>query len=118
MSSENDYKIFDKMVDNLNYQKGYNIILILIICIINVFAFDASIGGVIFALIVIFYVIFYKKLNLSTISYGGGSGFFHTLNTTSFTFTGNAEPITPQSPLATPDAVVRSPFWRAQHPSV
>jgi hypothetical protein len=65
---QDEYKLFEKIVDNLNYQKGYNIIIILIICIINVFAFDASIGGIIFALIVIFYMIFYKKLNLPNIS--------------------------------------------------
>lgn len=72
---QDEYKLFEKFVDNLNYQKGYNIIIILIICIINVFAFDASIGGVIFALIVIFYVIFYKKLNLPNIS--SYDWFFH-----------------------------------------
>lgn len=62
-----NYGIFQKMADNLIYKKGYNIIIILIICIINVFLFDQSIGGIVFALILIFYYIFYKKLNLQEI---------------------------------------------------
>lgn len=66
LKNEN-YGIFQKMSDNLIYKKGYNIIIILIICIINVFLFDPSIGGIIFALIIIFYYIFYKNLNLQGI---------------------------------------------------
>ena len=58
------YGIFQKMGDNLYYKKGYNIIIILILSIINVFLFDHSIGGIIFALIIIFYIIFYNNLTL------------------------------------------------------
>ena len=63
-SGQSEYGIFHKMADNLIYQKGYNIIIILILSIINVFLFHRPIGGIIFALIIIFYVIFYKKLIL------------------------------------------------------
>jgi hypothetical protein len=63
-----NYGIFQKMADNLIYKKGYNIFIILIICIINVFIFDTLIGGINFALIIIFYYIFYKKLTLYNVS--------------------------------------------------
>jgi hypothetical protein len=71
-----DYGIFQKMADNLIYKKGYNIILILILSIINVFLFDSSIGGIILGLIIIFYFIFYKKLNLHNIPF---SNFHHNI---------------------------------------
>ena len=55
ITGDGDYGIFQKMADNLIYKKGYNIILILILSIINVFLFDSSIGGIILGLIIIFY---------------------------------------------------------------
>ena len=67
--TEDDYGIFQKMADNLIYKKGYNIIIILILSIINVFLFDSSICGIIIGLIIIFYFIFYKKLNLHNIPF-------------------------------------------------
>lgn len=69
ITGDGDYGIFQKMADNLIYKKGYNIILILILSIINVFLFDSSIGGIILGLIIIFYFIFYNKLNLNNIPF-------------------------------------------------
>ena len=74
ITGDGDYGIFQKMADNLIYKKGYNIIIILILSIINVFLFDPSIGGIILGLIIIFYFIFYKKLNLHNIPF---SNFHH-----------------------------------------
>ena len=56
------------MVDNLIYKKGYNIIIILMIYIINVFLFNRAICVILFAIIIIFYLLFYKTLNLYGVS--------------------------------------------------
>lgn len=64
-SENNDYGIFQKMADNLIYKKGYNILLLLVICIINLFLFDRSIGGITFAVILILYYIFYNNLHFN-----------------------------------------------------
>lgn len=77
-----DYGIFQKMADNLIYKKGYNIIIILILSIINVFLFDPSIGGIILGLIIIFYFIFYKKLNLHNIPFSNFHHYFIKKNET------------------------------------
>lgn len=66
--SNSDYGIFKKMVDNLIYKKGYNIIIILMIYIINVFLFNRAICVILFAIIIIFYLLFYKTLNLYGVS--------------------------------------------------
>jgi hypothetical protein len=68
VESNSDYGIFKKIVDNLIYKKGYNIIIILIIYIINVFLFNRAICVILFTIIIIFYLFFYKTLNLYGVS--------------------------------------------------
>lgn len=67
-STRYNYGIFQKMVDNLIYKKNYNMILMLFLCVLNVFLFDFLAGFIIFALILIFYYVFNNKFNLSEIS--------------------------------------------------
>lgn len=59
-----NYGIFQKMADNLIYKRGFNIIIILIICVLNIFLLDAIVAVIILILLIIFYFIFYKNLNV------------------------------------------------------